>query len=242
MTVQADAPRLVMMSTVLVRNLVLIDDHSIVRGLLQRIAEDAFPGVAVLAARDGRTGIELTERHQPELILLDLELPDADGFELVGRLRAAAPRARILVLSSHTEPYVLHRIIEAAVDGFVDKNEHDPALLAGVMRQVAEGRRYFSAVVEEALARFRSDPIAFPKLLSSREQELLRLFGQGWSDQRIAEQVGLREITVRNHRRNIMARLGIHSTPELIRYALENGFTRIRAAGATLKPDEPVSR
>lgn len=234
-------PRPVMTTPVLINNIVLIDDHSIVRGLLQRIAEDAFPGVTVFAARDGRTGIDLTEQHQPELILLDLELPDADGFELVGQLRTAAPRARVLVLSSHTEPYVLHRIIEAAVDGFVDKNEHDPALLVGVMRQVADGQRYFSAVVQDALARFRSDPTAFPKLLSPREQDLLRLFGQGWSDQRIAEQVGLRDITVRNHRRNIMARLGIHSTPELIRYALENGFTRIRAAGALLKPNEPVS-
>ncbi|WP_438480482.1 response regulator [Oleiharenicola lentus] len=209
-------------------SIVLIEDHAIVRGLIERVAEDAFPGATVSAARDGKTGLELCQQHKPRLVLLDLELPDADGFELVSEIRKVSPGARILILSSHTEDYILHRVHQVAVEGFMDKNDPSPEMLTEALQAVASGGRYFSATVENAFARFREDPLAFSKLLSEREQELLRLLGQGLSDEKISEKVGLREITVRNHRRNIMARLGIHSTPELIRYALEHGFARAR--------------
>ncbi|WP_221032595.1 response regulator [Actomonas aquatica] len=208
--------------------IVVIEDHAIIRGLVKRVAEDAFGAPDVHDAREGEAGVDLCQQVQPALVLLDLELPDVEGFELIDRIREVAPRARILVLSSHTESYVLHRLQASQVDGFVDKNEHSPEMLEEALRRVADGKRYFSPSVEAAFARFRTDPHAFAKLLSDREQEMLRLFGQGWSDATIAEQVGLREVTVRNHRRNIMSRLGIHSTPTLIRYALEHGFSRVR--------------
>jgi len=208
--------------------IVIIEDHAIVRGLLARVAQDAFPRSKVTLARDGRQGVELCRQEKPELVLLDLDLPDGDGIERVQEIRAVAPAAKILVLSSHTEPYILHRVQQVRVDGFVDKNEGELELLAQALQQVIAGQMYFSPSVQEALTRFRSNPNAFSKLLSEREQALLRLLGRGWTDGRIAEEVGLKEITVRNHRRNIMGRLGIHSTPELIRYALENGFSRVR--------------
>lgn len=208
--------------------IVVIEDQAIVRGLVVRAAQDALPDAVVHPARSGAEGLELCRREQPGIVLLDLELPDVDGFELVTTIRAASSRTRIIIFSSHTEDYLLHRVNQAHVEGFVDKNEQTPEMLIDALRTVAADRRYFSPTIERALAQLRSDPRAFPKVLSEREQELLRLLGLGWTDTKIAEVVKLSEFTVRNHRRNIMSRLGIHSTPELIRYALEHGFTRAR--------------
>ncbi len=209
-------------------SLVIIEDHAIVGSLVARVAEDAFTHVKVQSAREGLVGVELCAREKPDIVILDLELPDADGFELIEKIRAASPNTRILILSSHTEAFILHKLKAARVFGFVDKSEPSPSILVEALRRVAEGRQFMSASVEKAFEELNADPKSFHKLLSEREQDLLRLFGKGLSDQIIAEQVGLKELTVRNHRRNIMARLGIHSTPELIRYALTHGFSRIR--------------
>jgi len=132
------------------------------------------------------------------------------------------------VLSAHTEPYILHRVRTAGVEGFFDKNEQTPETLLVALRTIMEGRDYFSASVESAMAKNRNDPGSFAKVLSEREQELLRLLGLGLTDQVIAGKFKLSELTVRNHRRNIMAKIGVHSTPEMIRYALEQGFTRVK--------------
>ena len=208
--------------------IVIIEDHAIVRGLAQRVAEDVFHDPEVFFAREGLAGVEQCRVNQPQLVLLDLELPDADGFELVHQIRHAARSAKILVLSAHTESYILHRVRQVNVDGFVDKNEQTPEMLAAAMRTVVDGGHYFSPSVENSLAQSRADPKSFTKLLSDREQELLRWFGKGAPDAAIAERFKLSQLTVRNHRRNIMAKVGVHSTPELIRYAIENGFTRMR--------------
>lgn len=212
-------------------SLVIIEDHAIVGGLVARVAEDAFEAVTVHSTREGYAGVELCAKEKPDIVILDLELPDADGFELVEKIREVSPETRILILSAHTESYVLHKLKAARVFGFVDKNEQSPNTLVEALRSVAEGRQFMSKSVEKAFEQLSANPNSFHKLLSEREQDLLRLFGQGLTDQAIAEQVGLKELTVRNHRRNIMSRLGIHSTPELIRYALEHGFSRVRQSG-----------
>jgi DNA-binding NarL/FixJ family response regulator len=206
----------------------IVEDQAIVRGLIERVLQDAFPYPRVAATREGAAGLELCRQLHPDLVVLDLELPDRDGFDLVHQLRDCAPRVKILILSAHTEPYVLHRVCDAGVDGFFDKNEQTPETLLVALRTIMEGRQYFSASVEKAIARNRNDPDSFTKVLSKREQELLRLLGQGLADQVIAERFKLSELTVRNHRRNIMAKIGVHSTPEMIRYALEQGFTRVK--------------
>jgi DNA-binding NarL/FixJ family response regulator len=208
--------------------IVVIEDQAIVQGLARRVGEEAFKSAAVTCTREGKAGVELCKSLQPELVLLDLELPDADGHDLIRQIRAVAPAARILVLSSHTEAYILHRVREAGVDGFFDKNEQSPDMLASALKTVASGGRYFSPTIEEAFNKSHRAPDAFQKLLSEREQELLRHFGDGLSDTAIAELTGLKEFTVRNHRRSVMIKLGIHSTPALIRYALENGFSRVK--------------
>lgn len=203
-----------------------------ISSLVARVAADVFPKATIDVARDGAAGLAICRRTPPTLVLLDLELPDGDGFDLVQQLRELAPDARVLVLSAHVEPYILHRVHQAKVDGFVDKNSQTPETLSAALQAVAAGEKFFSDAVSVALANIRADPKSFTKLLSEREQELLRLMGRGETDQAIADRFELSQFTVKNHRRNIMAKVGVHSTPELIRYAIEHGFTRYGRADA----------
>jgi DNA-binding NarL/FixJ family response regulator len=214
-----------------VSQIVVIEDQAIVSGLVERVAGEVFPRAKIHVAASAQAGLDACRAHQPEIVVLDVELPDGDGLDLVQRIRSDVAGVRVLLLTAHTEPYILHRAQQANVDGFVDKNRQTPEMMAEALRAVAQGRRLFSSGVTEALAEERADPRSFSKRLSDREQELLRHFGLGASDQEIAERFQLSQHTVRNHRRNIMAKIEVHSTPELIRYAVENGFARFRRAG-----------
>ncbi|MFT3829433.1 MAG: response regulator transcription factor [Opitutaceae bacterium] len=212
--------------------ILVVEDQTMVRGLVSRVCRDTFPAAEIVEAGNGADALAVCGQLQPDLLLLDLELPDIDGLDLLDELRRhAAAVLRVLVLSSHTEPFALSRLRSAEIHGFVDKNEQTPETLCAALREVVAGHRYFSATVDRGHAALRADPRAFDKLLSDREQELLRLFGQGLSNDEVAARHGLTPVTARNHRRNIMGKLGIHSTPELIQYAIENGFARIRRRG-----------
>ncbi len=207
-------------------NIVIIEDHQLVRELLVGSCGSLVPGAQVVGASSGAEGIALCRQHQPDIVLLDLVLPDGDGLDCVARILAAAPNARIIALTSHADEFTLHRAMRARVHGFVDKNEQSLHLLGEAIATVMEGRTYFSSVALRIREGLRKDPAAFDKILSDREQELLPFFGEGLSNAEVAQRVGLTAGTVKLHRRNIMGKLGVHSTPQLMRYALEKGFTR----------------
>lgn len=200
-----------------------------IRDLLVWACRSAFKPKVIGQAKDGAGALAECQRLGPELIILDLELPDGDGLDLLPELRKAAPGAKVIALSSHTDDVTVHRVLQSQIEGFVDKNGQPMDILREAVTTVMEGRRYLSPVVREVWKRLREEPAAFNKLLSDREQEVLVLIGRGYTNTEIAEQLKLRAITVQNHRCNIMAKLGLHSTSHLIRYATEKGFTRLRS-------------
>ena len=203
------------------------------RGLIVRVCQQHFPGETVREAADVRTGAELCRRTKPDLVLLDLDLPDGDGLDLLGDIREASPKARVIVITSHSDDYAVHRSLEAGVSAFVDKCSQPIEVVGEAIAAVAAGRIYYSPVVASARMRLRDDPKAFNKLLSAREQEILRLLGEGLPNDDVAQRVNVSPQTIHSYRRNIMVKLGIHSTPQLIRYAVEKGFTRLRPHPAT---------
>lgn len=213
-------------------NVVVIEDQVMVRGLIARVCQERFSCERLAEAADGRTGVALCQQLQPELVLLDLDLPDGDGLDRMPEIRRVAPHARIVVITSHSDEFSIHRSLEAGVAGFVDKCAHPIEAVSEAIRAVESGRRFFSPVVGRARAQLRDDPKAFTKLLSAREQEVLRLLGEGLSNDEVAAHVGVSPQTVHSYRRNIMSKLGIHSTPHLIRYAVQKGFTRLRVPAA----------
>lgn len=206
--------------------LVLIEDQAMIRQLLVMACRQALPDSEIFSAADGEAGLEHCLREQPGVVLLDLVLADRDGLDLVPEIRKVAGGAKILVLSSHTDEFTLHRVQRSGVNGFVDKNEQAFEVLKDALATVLGGRSYFCSITQLLRARMKADPQSFSKVLSDREMELLGFFGRGLSNDEIGVKLGLRPNTVRNHRQNIMTKLGVGSTPQLIHYALEKGFTR----------------
>jgi two-component system response regulator NreC len=205
----------------------VIEDHALMRELLIKACREAMPGSVVSGAQDAKSGLELCKAAQPDVIILDLALPDHDGLDVLDELLAACPNSKAIGISGYTDEYTLHRAIHSKLHGFVDKNEQTIEHLAAAIQSVMRGERYLSPAARRARLSQRNDQVAFDKILSVREQDLLRLFGRGLTNDEIAAEVNLSDLTVRNHRCRIMAKLSVRTSAELIRYALEKGFTRM---------------
>jgi two-component system invasion response regulator UvrY len=214
----------------------VIEDHALMRDLLLRACSEAIKGSTARGAGDAASGLALCRREKPGIIILDLALPDRDGLDLIDDLLAACPKAKIIGLSGYMDEFTVYRVLGSKLHGFVDKNDHTSGQLAVAIRGVMAGERYFSPTALNAWASLRNDPAAFDKILSAREQYLLTLFGKGLGNDEIAATVNLSELTVRNHRCRIMAKLGLRTSAELISYAFAKGFVRApthRAAAAS---------
>jgi DNA-binding NarL/FixJ family response regulator len=210
--------------------IVVIEDFQLIRDMLAESCRNLVAGAQVHGAATFAEGLAACRVHQPDVVFLDLVLPDGDGLDLVPQITAISAQTRIIALTSHADEFTLHRAMQARVHGFVDKNEAPLDVLAQAIRTVMAGERFYSRSALELRAAMRADPSAFDKTLSGHEQHLLTLFGEGLTNEEIAARVGLAPKTVKWHRRNVMAKINVHSTPQLIHYALEKGFTRLRRA------------
>lgn len=206
-----------------------IEDDTLIRELLvaSLVKMTEFKTV-IWEAGDGTTGLQLARTNEPELILLDLGLPDMSGFKVVEALDTLIPRPRVLILTASAPDQVLNRIHYTSISGLVLKSHSCSTELVSAIRAVLAGRTFFSEKVLAAMAATRAQPGHFTKILSPREIELLPLFGYGWTNERIAQRIGLSALTVRTHRQNILGKLDLHSTEKLIRWAIVNGFSDYR--------------
>ena len=176
-------------------------------------------------ASDGQGAVQLVLSEKPDLVLLDLHLPKLDGFGVVEAIRLAAPTMKILILSSHCDDYTVFRAEKTRVNGFVDKNTNTVAILKQAITAVGSGLTYFSPeFLRLKVARY-NDPNSFDKLLTDRERSMLALIGEPFQDWEIAARLGLAEPTVEKHRFNILKKLELSNTVELVRYARDHGFT-----------------
>jgi DNA-binding NarL/FixJ family response regulator len=193
----------------------LIDDHAIVRGGLRRLLA-SLPGCEVAEAANGRDALALVQAEKPDLVVLDLNLPGIGGFELLRRILAEHPAARILILSMHTEARYAARAIQAGARGYMSKNAA-PAELLKALRMVGDGGRYIEAEIAQEMAletRGAPDPHT---VLTERDLEIVRLLGAGRSLSEIAEVLGIGYKTVANSCTQIKAKLGVGRTADLIR-------------------------
>ncbi len=201
--------------------IMLVDDHPIVRiGLAALIG--TLPGMeAVAQAGSGREAIELHKKHQPDVTLMDLRLPDLSGVEVIRAIRAVSPEARFIVLTTYEGDEDIHQALQAGARGYIIKGlPHQ--LLADAIKRVHAGGRYLPQVVKETLA--NRTPSSD---LSAREREILERIAQGKSNKEIAAELDLAEITVKMRVSAILERLDVHDRTEAVVTALQRGLLHL---------------
>jgi len=206
--------------------IVIVEDHVLTRDLLHLLCKRDFNYEVVGEAGDGRQAIEVIIRCQPDLVLLDLHLPELNGFGVAETLRRTNCRSKILALSSHCDDYTVYWMEQARLDGFVDKMASLVVNLRQAIAAVAEGHDYFSESYQRIRAARRTDPDAFDKILTEREQEILAMLGDMRTDLEISDRLGITEATVEKHRANMLRKLNLVNRIALVRYAHEHGFTQ----------------
>jgi len=209
--------------------ILLADDHAVLRAGL-RLLLDAQPDLTTVGeASDGLEALERATALQPDIILLDLTMPRLSGLAALRELRQRAPDARILVLTMHADQEYLREALSQGAAGYVLKQAADQELLAA-LRAVARGEVYVHSIMAKGLVESLLDQ-ARPALptdpwesLSSREAEVIRAVAQGYTNQEIADRLGLSVKTVETHRARAMEKLGLTSRAQLVRYALDKGL------------------
>ncbi|MBN1978309.1 MAG: response regulator transcription factor [Anaerolineae bacterium] len=208
--------------------ILLADDHRIVRQGLRALLE-AEPDFSLVGETgDGLEAIQLAERLQPDVIVLDLMMPGINGLEATRQIGDNCPQTRVIILSMHAdEAYVLEALRNGA-SGYVLKDSSADDLVRAV-REVEAGRRYLSPPLSEraieAYTRKAQEASLDPyEELTNREREVLHMAAEGHSSTEIAERLSISSRTVETHRANMMRKLDLHSQTDLIRYALKRGI------------------
>ncbi len=202
----------------------LVDDHTIVRQGLKLILS-AQPDLQVVGeAANGIEAVELAQKLKPDIVLMDVAMPELNGIDATRKMVEDNPRARVLVLSMHKEAVYVRKILRAGARGYILKDAIDTELLNAV-RSVARGDGYVSPAVSGALLNDYRQNVTDPiDLLSGREREVLQLIAEGKTNKEIATQLNLSVYTVDSHRGKIMEKLNLHSTGELVRFAMKRGL------------------
>jgi two-component system, NarL family, response regulator NreC len=204
--------------------ILLADDHTVVRQGFKMILS-AQPDLEVVGeAGNGREAVERAAELKPDVVVMDVSMPELNGIEATRRIAEASPRTRVLALSMHKDAVYVREILRAGARGYLLKDSIESDLVAAV-RAVGRGDGYLSPSVSDAvLSDYRkhvSDPI---DLLTSREREVLQMIAEGKTNKEIATLLNLSVYTVEAHRGRVMEKLNLHSTGELVRFAVRNGL------------------
>jgi two-component system, NarL family, response regulator NreC len=205
------------------------DDHGIVRRGLKSLLETE-PGVAVVAeAADGLEALRLCDEQQPDLLILDIGMPKLNGLEVAARAQKVERPPRVIILSMHADESYIIRALAAGARAYLLKDATDEDLLPAV-RSVAAGKPFFSPavtalLVEDYVRRMQSLGVTDSyHLLTDREKEVLQLLAEGRSNKEVATLLDLGLSTVETHRANLMQKLNLHNTAEIVLYAVRKGI------------------
>jgi DNA-binding NarL/FixJ family response regulator len=207
----------------------LVDDHAVVRDGL-RVLLESQPDIDVVGdAADGRSAIQQIEQLEPDIVLMDIAMPEMNGIEATYEIRHSSSPAQVVILSMYATSEHIFRAFDAGASGYLLK-ESAGAEVVSAIREVAAGRLYLSQkisekVVEDYLRRRREASVQSPlELLSPREREVLQLVAEGKSSVEIAELLFLSTKTVETYRHRLMQKLNIGDIPSLVKFAIRHGL------------------
>jgi DNA-binding NarL/FixJ family response regulator len=204
--------------------ILLADDHAVVRQGFKMIL-GAQPDMEIVGeAGNGREALELAATLKPDIVVMDVAMPELNGIEATRRMAANAPHARVLALSMHKDSVYVRETLRAGARGYLLKDSVAADLVLAV-RAVAGGEGYISPSVSNALLDDYRKNVTNPiDLLTSREREVLQMLAEGKTNKEIAAVLNLSVYTVEAHRGRIMEKLNLHSINELVRFAVRNGL------------------
>lgn len=205
---------------------IVIEDDSLYRNLLGKMLQGDSRFDLLGMAENGKVGLRLCEAEQPDFLLIDIQMPEMDGLEMAESLLATFPDTKILALTSLNDSHTITRVLESGLAGYVEKSEPF-SIVQNAIITVAQGGVYFTQSFEDARRKLVRDPNAYHKILSRREQQVLKLIAQGKSSAQIAKRLKLSDRTVGNHRYNLMKKLGIKNVAELVTFAIKHGFRQL---------------
>ena len=200
----------------------LADDHALVRKGFRRMVEDD-PEIRIVGeASNGREAVELAQELKPQVIVMDMAMPEMDGVQATREILKRLPKTAILLLSMYSQENYVRNAFDAGAQGYVLKNASDIDL-ASAIKEVAAGKR----VIDPGLVSAEREPDDTFDKLTPREKQILQLIAEGNSNKEIAGMLTLSVNTVAVHRANLMDALGVHRTAELVVFAIRKGLVRL---------------
>jgi DNA-binding NarL/FixJ family response regulator len=216
------------------KTILIVDDHPLAREGLKSIITSSNALKIIGEAENARDAIRMVKNLKPDLVLLDLGLPDKSGFELAREIRSMQPKTRIMIVSMHSKVDYIVKAFQAGATGFMVKESATESLLPGI--DLVLNDEYFmdGAVSHAVVDKLMQTPAKEMKItdagyetLTPREQEVMVLLAEGYSAKEAAEKLFISPKTVVNHRTNILNKLGLHSSLELVRYAARLGLVDV---------------
>ena len=217
--------------------IVIADDHEVARRGIRSLLE-GHPGWEVCGeARDGREAVELATRTKPDLVLLDIGMPNLNGLEAARQILSTTPNVAILILTMHDSDNVIREVLRAGARGFLLKSDAGRDLVAAVDALQSQKTFFTPRVSQMVLEGFLNrekqrseieyEPDASGEVLTAREREVIQLLAEGRTSKEVAVTLNLSVKTAETHRTNLMRKLGLHSVADLTRYAVRNGIVQV---------------
>ena len=217
--------------------ILIADDHEVARRGIRSLLE-SHPGWEVCAeAKDGRDAVELATSMKPDLVLLDIGMPNLNGLEAARQILTTSPNVAILILTMHDSDNVIREVLRAGARGFLLKSDAGRDLVAAV-EALESQKTFFTPRVSQMVLdgflnrekkRSEIEDVVNPSgdLLTAREREVIQLLAEGRTSKEVAVTLNLSVKTAETHRTNLMRKLGLHSVADLTRYAVRNGIVHV---------------
>lgn len=209
--------------------ILLADDHTVIRSGLRMLLERQADMSVVGEASDGRQAVDLAEGESPDVAVIDIGMPNLNGIEAARQIVGKSPKTSVVILSMHSDESYVIRALKAGARAYLLKDSAEEDLIRAV-RAVHEGKSFFSPTVSRLLLEDyvrqlhqKGEEDSY-ELLTTREREILQLLAEGKSNKDVANLLNLSLYTVETHRAHILQKLGLHTVPELILYAVRKGI------------------
>lgn len=210
-------------------NVLLVDDHVLIRKGIALLLENLGDILVVGEANDGEEAIQLAYQTSPDVILMDISIPNGiDGFTATKEIKKNLPQIKIIILTMHNEVAYIQQAIEVGADGYILKNSQGGIMYEAIQAVYHNQSYYEAGLPQEQIEKlFKNKGNQKSDVLSTREQEIVRLTILGYTNVQIAEKLFISSKTVESHKSNIMQKLSLKSKAQLIQYGIANGYIQL---------------